>query len=43
MAMVIIAKHMGLSENSVPLKPLVNDQISLLKMAISLGIYPIFR
>ena len=33
---------MGLSENSVPLNPMVNDQYPY-EMAISLGIYPIFR
>ena len=33
---------MGVSENSVPLNPMVNDHYPY-KMAISLGIYPIFR
>ena len=34
--------NMGLSENSVPLHPMVNDPCPYL-MAISLGVYPIFR
>ena len=33
---------MGLSENSVPLHPMVNDHYPY-SMAISLGVYPIFR
>ena len=33
---------MGVSENSVPLNPMVNDHYPY-QMAISLGIYPIFR
>ena len=33
---------MGVSENCVPLNPMVNDHYPYL-MAISLGIYPIFR
>ena len=33
---------MDLSENSVPLHPMVNDHYPY-QMAISLGIYPIFR
>ena len=34
--------YMGVSEDSVPLNPMVNDHVPYL-MAISLGIYPIFR
>ena len=34
--------YMGVSENSVPLNPMVNDHYPY-SMAISLGIYPIFR
>ena len=34
---------MGVSENSVPLNPMVLLIIIPIKMAISLGIYPIFR
>ena len=34
---------MGVSENSVPLNPMVNDHYPYEKMAISLGVYTIFR
>ena len=34
----LLWKHMGLSENSVPLHPMVNDHYP-----VSLGVYPIFR
>ena len=39
---MIIIRYMGVSENSVPLNPMVNDHYPY-QMAISLGIYPIFR
>ena len=38
----IVQKDMGVSENSVPLNPMVKDHYPY-SMAISLGIYPIFR
>ena len=41
MTQTAIDTHMGLSENSVPLNPMVNDHYPH-QMAISLGIYPTF-